>query len=409
MTLRYVTSGIGAGRERQVDGVTGAPTTDNLPTYLFRQAQKSLTFTATAADPARGVTSVKLQGTLNVICMQRRSDVLLREGFSTQTFTFSNQNSATTTASSRTTSLSINFKSYAEETRCPTDYLPYRQDFSLVAESTDGNGGVLKTPLKRYVFVQSFKVATFNILNGVDVAGVGSADRLAQHMNDRNDIDVVMLQESRENTVWGITASPYIKELSRQVRFSGNDDLTVMSKFPISENVPVQFSQPLEGYNHRWHYVVLDLGGFPVKVANLHLIAGSVAENRGIPEVPYRRQEVDEVMAHMRNPGMPAIIGGDMNADVFRTDMDPLFTYVRYEFEFFYYTPPYKHFCLPPSTGCHVTPETPPRYNLDQLWVWVSTPGFGFVDSYTAYDRLPHLTPYLSDHRMQVTRLYINE
>jgi hypothetical protein len=407
MTLKYVTSGIGAGREQQISGATGAPTVDNFPTYLFRQAQKHLTFTATAEDPARGVLSVKLQGTLNVICMKRREDVLLRESTSTQSFPFSSQNSSTSPVSSRTVSLTVDFKTYTEETRCPADYLPYRLDFSLVAEATDGDNIVLKTPLKRYVFVQSFKVATFNILNGKDRSGVSSFDRLAQHMVDRNDVDVALLQEATENSVWNLVASPYIQGLARQVRFAGNQDLAVISRFPIIENVPVQFSQPLEGYNHRWHYVVLDLGGFQARLANLHLIATSVAQNRGINEVAYRRQEVDEVMAYMRNPGMPALIAGDMNADVFRDD--PPFTHVRIEFEFFYYTPPYKHFCLPPSTGCHVTPDMGVRYNLDQLWVWVGTPGFTFVDSYTAYDRLPGQEPFLSDHRMQVTRLHINE
>jgi endonuclease/exonuclease/phosphatase family metal-dependent hydrolase len=406
-TLSYVTSGIGAGREVQVSAITNPGTTDTFPTYLFRQAQKHLTFTATAADAARGITSVKLQGTLNVLCMQQRSDVLLREGISTQTFTYSNQNSAVSTAPSRTVSLSVDFMSYAEETRCPTGYLPYRLDFAVVAEAINGQGHILKTHLQRYVFVQSFKVATFNIRHGKNTDDLSNSEWVARHLNERNDIDVALLQEADENSVWSLVSSPYILDLSKQIRFAGDNDLAVISRFPISQNVPVQFSQPLEGYNHRWHYVVLDLGGFPVKVANLHLIATSVAQTRDIPEVPYRRQEVDEVMAHMSNPGMAAIIGGDLNANVFQDN--PPFLFIRYEFDPIHGTGQYKHFCLPPSTGCHVTPEVGVRFNLDHLWIWEGPSGFGFVDSYTAYDRLPSQTPYLSDHRMQVTRLHINE
>ncbi len=92
MKLWYVSSGIGSGREVRVDGVPTAPMADRNPTYLFRQAQKQLTFTATAADSARGVRSVRLQGELRVICMQPRQDVQFREARASSYFHSASEN-----------------------------------------------------------------------------------------------------------------------------------------------------------------------------------------------------------------------------------------------------------------------------------------------------------------------------
>ncbi|WP_163779115.1 endonuclease/exonuclease/phosphatase family protein [Myxococcus vastator] len=409
IALHYTTTGIGAGQEQHVEGVPWAGTTDNRPTYLFTQAQKYLTFNAVASDPIRGVKSTKLYGTLNVLCMKRRTDMQVRESITTTSIPVLSENSAATTSPSRSVALTVSFKSYLEEDRCPADHLPYRLDLSLTAETTDGANNTLRTPLRRYVFVQSFKVATFNILNGKDTSGQNSIDRLGVFMHDTNDIDVAFLQEAHQDTVNQLVSRGFIKELSRNIRLSGNNDLAVLSRFPIIQNVPVQFSEPLEGYNHRWHYVILGLGGFSVKVANLHLIATSVAVSRGIPEVPFRRQEVDEVMAHMRYPGMPAIILGDLNAMVFQDT--PPFTNIRFEFEPLYYTQPgaapYVHSCL--GISCDMTPDMHLRFYLDQIWVQDSLPGLGFVDAYTAYDQPLGLPGQLSDHWMQVTRLHLKE
>ncbi|NTX34667.1 endonuclease/exonuclease/phosphatase family protein [Myxococcus sp. CA033] len=386
-------------------GVPDAATTDPFPTYLFTQAQKSLTFTATAEDPNRGVKSVKLTGELTVWCMSPRRSVYSTETRSAQTFPLSNENSAATASPSRTVSLAATFKSYTEETRCAPGLLPYRIDLALTAQATDGNNNVLKTPLRRYVFVQSFKVATFNIRNGKNMANQDSADMLAMYLEPDHRVDIVLFQETSEDTVSRLLMQPWLRELSRYRALSGNNDLAIFSRFPIAQNVVVPFSQPLRDYVHRWHYVVMDMGGFNPRIANLHLIATSVAEERDLNEFTYRRQEMDEVMLVMRPPGPPSIIAGDFNAPVYKDD--PPYTYIRAEWDSLYFQPPYKHFCM--VAGCEVTPELLPRYNLDQIWLGMSTPGFAIVDAYTAFDEPIYEPTFLSDHRMQVVRVHIKE
>ncbi|MCP3165161.1 endonuclease/exonuclease/phosphatase family protein [Myxococcus qinghaiensis] len=393
MGLKYVTSGIGAGKEKTVVGVANAATTNPFPTYLFTQAQKSLTFTATTEDPLRGVKSVKLIGELTVWCMAPRHSVYSTEMRSSQTFNLSNENSSATASPSRSVSLTATFKSYAEETRCGTGLLPYRLDLALTAHALDGNNHVLKTPLRRYVFVQSFKVATFNIRNGKNMSNQDSAGMISSYLELDHKVDIVLFQETHENTVSRLLTEPGLRELSLHRALSGNNDLAVFSRFPIAQNVVVPFSQPLRDYVHRWHYVVMDMGGFNPRIANLHLIATSVAEERDLDELTYRRQEMDEVMWVMRPPGPPSIIAGDFNAPVYKDN--PPYTYIRWEWDSLYFTPPYKHFCM--VAGCETTPEVLPRYNLDQIWLGMSTPGFAIVDAYTAFDEPMYEPPFISE------------
>lgn len=399
MKLKYESSGIGAGREvlaRSTD-FSAAPIT----TYLFKQAQTQVTFTATAEDPARGVSSIKFEGTLKRICMKRRSDASLPEERYIESFPVQAQKVASAWSASLSTSVGVSFTSYTNEWRCPAQFTPWRQDLQLAATATDGWGGTLRTNWNHFIFVQSFKVATYNILHGHDNSGADTIEKLARHLSE-NEVDVVVLQEASSAVVDRLSTSPYIGALRGYIVRSGNDDLAILSKFPIVGHQVIPHSLGIEGYNPVWHYAVLDLGGFQAKVANLHLIADSVAENREINAVAHRRQEVEDVLQHMRSPGMPSIIGGDLNATVFS---DAGFTTYRFEFEPLAQAWPYRNMCV--ATSCLATPVPVLRYYLDQLWVWETGNGFSFVDAYTAFVRSGQTEP--SDHWMQVTRLHINE
>jgi hypothetical protein len=399
--VSFQTTGLGAGREVVVTASNSGPGIDRFPTYLFTKGQRQVTFHATGTDSTSGVTSIKLTGTLTVTCARQRLTRFTPEVRGTTTQTLYSMTTGSQPLPSLGTTQPVDFLSFDLENRCSTGSLPWKQEVTLHAEATNAAGLTRTTYQKRFIFMQSFKVATYNIHRGTNSAGTDTIDRIAWHLN-QNEVDVVVLQEADSTTVNRLALSPEIGELNRYVRLAGNNDLAIFSKFPVIEHQSLPHSLPISGYDPRWHYVKLDLGGFHAKVANLHLIANSVAHNRDIDPVPHRRQDMEDVMAQMRAPGSPALIAGDINTDgfvdgsgysVFRNEMEPL--------AFWW---PYQHVCL--ATGCPATGDDGLRFNLDQIWAWDTTPGLRFVDGYMAN---PTYGTEPSDHTMQVSRVALRE
>ncbi|QRN96388.1 endonuclease/exonuclease/phosphatase family protein [Archangium violaceum] len=394
------TSGIGPGREKTFIGFGNeiyVNTPDGLPDYLFTQGQTHITFTATGVDSNRGITSINLAGAMNRICMKRRSNAADPEERITQSYPITGKKVTSAGSSSLSTSVTVDYTTYANEWQCPTGYLPWRMDLDISAVTVNGEGKTVRTKRQRFVFVQSFKVATYNIYHGVDTNGVQNIDRVAKLLLD-NDVDMVALQEADSADVRWLRQSIYIGDLKNHVYEMGND-LAIFSKFPVVSHMVIPYSVPVTGYEPAWQYVQLDLGGFQARLVNQHLTADSVGRNRGIDPVAYRRVQVEEMLQYIRF-GLPAIIAGDMNSHVYAEGSS--YTVYGYEITPLAEAWPYMHMCV--ATGCPTEPDIGARFDIDHIWVRHASPGFSFVDAYA-----PPRWQSPSDHPLKVARMNIAE
>ncbi|WP_225409329.1 endonuclease/exonuclease/phosphatase family protein [Stigmatella hybrida] len=407
VSVTIQTSGLGSGRE-----VTAGPSSwgyqpgnDPQPAYLFPKAQRPVVFTATGVSSG-SVRFVKLSGELKTLCAARRVNQHDSEHRHETIVPLSSENTASHSQSSLSTSLQVNFLSFPEF-NCPTGFLPWKQEVSLYAETTTSYGNKAYSYRKSFISVQTFKVATYNVQNGKLALGGDTIDALAAHMNE-NDVDVAALQEADHTTVTRLRQSPNIGLLrtavyEAPVTMQAGGANAIFSKFPVYRHQSIQHSRPIPGMDHRWHYVTLDLGGFHVKLANVHFISNSVAENRGIYAPDHRRTNVQDVVNHMSALGTPAIIAGDFNTPVFQEDSG--YQIFNSQLDSITSSPIYRHFCLTNSCEGSLNPES--RYNIDQIWATIVTPaGLKVVDGYLA--RRPS-GDEPSDHTMQVSRLKLEE
>ncbi|MDC0709488.1 endonuclease/exonuclease/phosphatase family protein [Stigmatella sp. ncwal1] len=385
--MSFQTSGLGSGREVSVYGsiYSNEPGTDPKPVYLFTKGQRHISFTATGTSSA-SVNSVKLTGTLKTTCAAKRVNQYDSEQHYETSVPLGSVNAPPQSQSSLSTSLVVDFLSYFEEYRCPTGFLPWKQEASLYAETTGNTGIKAYSQRKSFIFMQSFKVATYNVQNAKLELGGDTVNSLAVHMNHENDVDAVVLQEANPTTVSRLRQNTNLGLLKTSVYEAGSNlqngsSTAIFSKFPVIAHESIQHSRAISGMDHRWHYATLDLGGFPLKLANVHFISDSVAEHRGLNAPDHRYSNAQDVIDRMGLPETAAIIAGDFNTPVHAAGSN----YSTYNAQLapITYSPLYRHFCVANSCEGSLNPES--RYNIDQIWVTLRTSqGLRVVDGYLA-------------------------
>ncbi len=168
-------------------------------------------------------------------------------------------------------------------------------------------------------------VLVFNIRAGKDLAGAENLPRVADLVRSTG-ADLVLLQEVDRNTQRSGPADQpavlarltgYSAAFGRTIGFQGGDyGVAVLSRWPIRRDtlVPLLVTAPpgrtTEGREQRGVLVaVVDAPGGPIAVLDTHL------DHTG--DDAWRLQEIATVLQAARTavePGMPVLIGGDLNA-----------------------------------------------------------------------------------------------
>jgi endonuclease/exonuclease/phosphatase family metal-dependent hydrolase len=174
---------------------------------------------------------------------------------------------------------------------------------------------------------QPIRVLSYNIHAGKDAEQRPALERVAAVI-DSAGADVVLLQEVDRGTrrSGGVDQVAELERLTgRHAAFAASLDaydggqygIAILSRFPIGDvekvPLPVEPPQPRAGDSHEPRialHVTLAAPGGPLHVLTTHLDASGAGT--------YRRQELVEVLAHVRRhvpPGAPLVFGGDLNAD----------------------------------------------------------------------------------------------